>query len=1000
MDKSGKSDPFCTVCLNHLPDDRKSTNVVSKTLNPVWSNKIFSFPRPVGSAGSPIMATFKCWDKDMFDTELMGVVQLDVGGVPVGTMLDKWLPLEVEGHKVKLRYMAPGNTNFGSIHVFVSSGNTKTPSPDVFQTGGITVGSLGAAAPTEPSSFLSSMGLRTRRTSAESIQSDTTRGEILEFLYVKVIKGRNLAPMDQNGSSDPYAVVSVNNRNNTFKTRTMESTLNPQWNPEEFFTFPYGKDSRTITVNLFDDDSMSGDDPMGQVMIAMDIKAPGEVKYAWHDVQLPHEASSLSSAFSPAMSKLKKMHASRPTKLGQIYVCIGRGFMDQPPAEPEMMPSFRFPLGHINVEVLAVSHLSAVAGLAGSMANSIGMNTVSSFSPVNINPAAVDRPYVKLLHEGRTMKSRVGQIDSSQNVSFVDAGAHWEYDITEIKGNFADMRIQVWDKDTMTEDNVIGEVIIPTKALMPLRGQAWTTWMEMLPVLPSNNSHLLMLERPSKPVGSMQIRVQLTMDPMLQQKWWAMLPYLANSYMHKPLPPSKDGSLEALLVEVGRLVDVLLAPTTSALAVMVFMQTWENKTINVTLIALVGVTYLYFFDNVYWLWPFYFGLGLLFQGYVLGVIREQQPVFLWQDEKLKFTAKLQEMWAQNKSASAAYQSALDKQQLKLQQEMLAENGKEKKESRLSVAAKSVANTLSSTVTTVLSPSEMRNLVRQVPGLSIYYALMASVSVWTEQIHGIVSVFEKCGNLINFKDREMSMAAMPVWFLTWLAVGVLWAVLVGVYTVVSWVNPFGWTHLVLLLCLVPVLPVGSKTAEIVATIDGVLIGLPVPVTPIRHASINILTQRAIKQLDFQNSQAGRDLAELNAKKAIVAQEQAKEAAERDRKEFIEASSTKASLSTPQGVQALLMKRLRNPVPTLRNLFARIPSNRDFVHQCRTMRAVLARPHDGKWTRLPKVIDSRDPQAWNAFLRSMWSTNNASIAQHRADIAEREYSSLQTIGRRSY
>ena len=51
----------------------------------------------------------------------------------------------------------------------------------------------------------------------------------------------------------------------------------------------------------------------------------------------------------------------------------------------------------------------------------------------------------------------------------------------------------------------------------------------------------------------------------------------------------------------------------------------------------------------------------------MGVIRLNNPVFLWADEKKKFTAKLQEMWAQNKSAAAAYQSALEKQQLKLKE---------------------------------------------------------------------------------------------------------------------------------------------------------------------------------------------------------------------------------------------------------------------------------------------------------------------------------------------
>jgi hypothetical protein len=50
-------------------------------------------------------------------------------------------------------------------------------------------------------------------------------------------------------------------------------------------------------------------------------------------------------------------------------------------------------------------------------------------------------------------------------------------------------------------------------------------------------------------------------------------------------------------------------------------------------------------------------------------------------------------------------------------------------------------------------------------------------------------------------------------------------------------------------------VGKTTAEIIATIDGILISLPLPVSPITFGSIDILTQRAIVTLDEKKSEKG-------------------------------------------------------------------------------------------------------------------------------------------------
>ena len=71
------------------------------------------------------------------------------------------------------------------------------------------------------------------------------------------------------------------------------------------------------------------------------------------------------------------------------------------------------------------------------------------------------------------------------------------------------------------------------------------------------------------------------------------------------------------------------------------------------------------------------------------------------------------------------------------------------------------------------------------------------------------------------------------------------------------------------------PVGRVTQELVATIDGLLLSLPIPLTPISWASVDILTERATKELQFKASEEGKRAAakqveaELQAIEALQA-----------------------------------------------------------------------------------------------------------------------------------
>ncbi|KAF1350702.1 phosphatidylserine decarboxylase-domain-containing protein [Delphinella strobiligena] len=93
-------------------------------------------------------------------------------------------------------------------------------------------------------------------------------------LRVEVIKGRNLAPKDKSGTSDPYLVITIGDSRQA--TSVVPKTLNPEWN--QTFDLPVvGVDSLLLEAVCWDKDRF-GKDYMGEFDVAIeDIFASGQI---------------------------------------------------------------------------------------------------------------------------------------------------------------------------------------------------------------------------------------------------------------------------------------------------------------------------------------------------------------------------------------------------------------------------------------------------------------------------------------------------------------------------------------------------------------------------------------------------------------------------------------------------------------------------------------------------------------------------------------------------
>jgi serine/threonine protein kinase len=108
-------------------------------------------------------------------------------------------------------------------------------------------------------------------------------------LKIEVVSGKNLAPKDSNGKSDPYLRVFCGPFKH--KTKVVKKTLDPVWTDESFLIPATTAKVNAVFIECWDWDVIGTDDFMGEFSFSSDSIAPGESKTVTYTLQKPKQKS-------------------------------------------------------------------------------------------------------------------------------------------------------------------------------------------------------------------------------------------------------------------------------------------------------------------------------------------------------------------------------------------------------------------------------------------------------------------------------------------------------------------------------------------------------------------------------------------------------------------------------------------------------------------------------------------------------------------------------------
>lgn len=224
-DRGGTSDPY--VKFKIAGKEVFRSRIIHKNLNPVWDERVCLI---VDNLQEPLY--IKVFDYDFgLQDDFMGSGYLYLDSLELQRPLDVQLDLQ----------------------------DPHCPDQDL--------GSLELAVTLFPRSTEDREALRQAQQQQQSLRlSDLHRKSQLwrGIVSIRLIEGRDLMPMDQNGLSDPYVKFKLGPQK--YKSKTIPKTLNPQWR-EQFDLHLYDEEGGILEISVWDKDIGRRDDFIGQCQL-------------------------------------------------------------------------------------------------------------------------------------------------------------------------------------------------------------------------------------------------------------------------------------------------------------------------------------------------------------------------------------------------------------------------------------------------------------------------------------------------------------------------------------------------------------------------------------------------------------------------------------------------------------------------------------------------------------------------------------------------------------
>uniref|UniRef100_A0A8C1IAF5 Multiple C2 domains, transmembrane 1b n=1 Tax=Cyprinus carpio TaxID=7962 RepID=A0A8C1IAF5_CYPCA len=228
-DRGGTSDPY--VKFKIAGKEVFRSKIIHKNLNPVWDERVCLI---VDNLQEPLY--IKVFDYDFgLQDDFMGSAYLYLDSLELQRSLDVQLDLQDP--------QCP-DQDLGSLELVVTLFPRSTEDREALRHAVRLIWQI----------------YQNLRLSDLYRKSQLWRG----IVSIRLIEGRNLIPMDQNGLSDPYVKFKLGPQK--YKSKTIPKTLNPQWR-EQFDLHLYDEEGGILEISVWDKDIGMRDDFIGQCQL-------------------------------------------------------------------------------------------------------------------------------------------------------------------------------------------------------------------------------------------------------------------------------------------------------------------------------------------------------------------------------------------------------------------------------------------------------------------------------------------------------------------------------------------------------------------------------------------------------------------------------------------------------------------------------------------------------------------------------------------------------------